>query len=125
MAQTPGGGGGGGQPVSLGPNEWVVHSSAAETTSANGTIEPSIEDFSKLTLHANVTAVSGTSPSMTIYLQGKVAGTWHDLGSLPAITAVKTDSKFFEVTNNDFRIRWDISGTTPSFTFTAYLTGKF
>ena len=80
----------------------------------------------------NVSAVSGTSPSLVVGLQAQnpVSGTWVTVTSQAAITATGdfvyltgpgsgttsgvTDTEFVPV---NWRLAFTITGTTPSFTF--------
>lgn len=80
---------------------------------------------------ANVTAVSGTTPSMTLSLQWSHDGgtTWADadpVDGFTAITATGPKVKDFAVKAPHVRLAWAITGTTPSFTFDArsYVTAS-
>ena len=80
-----------------------------------------------LNLTANVTAVSGSSPSMTLSVQWSNDGgtTWADADTadtFTAITAAKTVVKQFQVKASMFRVVYTITGTTPSFTFSIVAT---
>lgn len=70
-----------------------------------------------------VTAVSGTSPSMTLSIEWSFDGTNFGAGetatTFAAITAAKTTHQFVAVRAPYFRLVWTITGTTPSFTFSA------
>jgi hypothetical protein len=95
--------------------------SAARTTSGNsGPL--ALADTSVLDLEVAVTAVSGTTPSMTLSV------TWSDDGTsfgapdgggdtFTAITAAGTVVKQVQVKGLYVQIAWAITGTTPSFTF--------
>lgn len=100
--------------------------SAARTASGNsGTIDVSGVD--QLRVQLNVTAASGTTPNLTVFVQDSLDGTnWNDL--TPAFAA-KTAAGL-EVINittpfsNLVRVRWAITGTTPSFTFSVVASSK-
>lgn len=72
-----------------------------------------------------VTAASGTSPSLTVSLEVSPDGgtTWFESAAGAALTAAGTES--FKASIYDastvltplYRIKWAITGTTPSFTF--------
>lgn len=88
--------------------------------------------YSELAVDVNISAVSGTTPSMTLYVDRQGAdGVWYTIYTSAAQTAVGTVSTSIGVgaaTNSAFgdvaRLRWAITGTTPSFTFTASIKGK-
>jgi len=95
--------------------------SAARTASGNsGPVV--LSGGQAVDLEVNVSAVSGTSPSMTLSV------TWSDDGvnfgapdgtpdSFAAITAAGTVVKQLQVKGLYMQIAWAITGTTPSFTF--------
>lgn len=75
-----------------------------------------------LNLLVDVTAASGTSPSLTVSVEWSPDGgvTWYPADTpdaFAAITATKKAAKQFTVKAPDYRIVWTITGTTPSFTF--------
>lgn len=101
--------------------------SAARTTSGNsGSLDA---DEKVLNLLVNVSAVSGTSPSMALSILWSNNGTdFHDADgtadTFAAITAASKKVKQFTVKGAYYRIDWAITGTTPSFTFSvSALTG--
>jgi hypothetical protein len=101
----------------------VVASAARTTTGTSGTLAVP-EAGSQLSLLLNVTAASGTTPSMTVSVQWSDDGgtTWADADTadaFQAITAAKVTVKAFQVRAPMYRLAWAITGTTPSFTFTA------
>lgn len=75
----------------------------------------------------DVTAVAGTSPSLTVFVEDTLDGTnWNTIGTFAARTAVGREvinitTPFAEI----IRVRWAITGTTPSATFSvvAYAQG--
>jgi len=88
------------------------NSGALTTNGANGVLD----------LEINVTAVSGTSPSMALEVQWSDDGT--NFGSVDgtkdtfaAITASGTVVKQLQVKGLYAQIVWTLTGTTPSFTF--------
>ena len=89
-------------------------------------------DHKGIQLNINRSAVSGTTPTLVVKLQGKdpVSGTWYDILATGTInnTGHQTLTIFpgapatANVSGNAFlpamyRIDWTIGGTTPSFTF--------
>lgn len=72
----------------------------------------------RLLIVGNVSAVSGTNPTMTIYAQVKsIAGTYlfvNQTGQITGTTAILLD---VGVISDLWRINADIGGSSPSFTF--------
>lgn len=72
----------------------------------------------------DVSAASGTTPSLTVTVQGfdPGSGKWQTVAAFPAQTAstatviapIAVDPLYYQV----LRTSWVVSGTTPSFTFT-------
>jgi len=97
----------------------TIHASGAETADGNsGDID--VADYYGAELCLDVTAVSGTNPSMDFYVEGRdpVSGKYKVLDSFTGITA--TGTHWTTITNLFFRYiraRWVISGTSPSFEF--------
>jgi hypothetical protein len=100
--------------------------SGARTSSGN-TADIDVGRFICAEICLDVTAVSGTSPSLDVYIEGKdqVSGKYKVLFSQTGINAVGT--WWFTITTLAFkyiRVRWVISGTSPSFTFSVGMEGK-
>lgn len=120
--------------------------SAARTTSGNsGAITFADAKFDDLIIEVDVSAASGTTPTLDIYVQQTLDGTnYVDVAHLTQITAVLTNKARLVVKRGNFtdgvkegvgdatvaagalglallttngRIKWVIGGTTPSFTF--------
>lgn len=98
----------------------LVASAARTATGNSGAMQ--LGDQSVLDLEVNVTAVSGTSPSMTLSVQWSNDGT--NFGApdgtpdaFAAITAAGTVEKQITVKGLYCQIVWTITGTSPSFTF--------
>lgn len=90
--------------------------SAARTTTGNGSgIELGDRRVARLKL--DVTAASGTSPTLDVTIQTSRDGsTWYTSGTFAQKTGVSNESKVFAV-DRFVRASWTIGGTTPSFTF--------
>lgn len=107
----------------------------ARTASGNGgglTSNPSIASMQGLFLGVNITAVSGTSPSLVVSIQQQDAnGVWQTIASTPALSAVGTAQASVGVgTSNPvmlnggpYQIAWQISAGA-SFTFQTSLQGR-
>lgn len=90
--------------------------SAARTVTGNDSaIELGDRGVARLKL--DVTAASGTSPTLNVTIQTSRDGvTWYTAGTFPQATAVSNESKVFAV-DRFVRASWAIAGTSPSFTF--------
>lgn len=99
--------------------------SAASTATGNGSAVRGFGDTSTLRAQLDVTAVSGTTPSMTVLLEDTLDGTnWNTIGTFAAKTAAGRE--VINVTTPfgaTLRARWTITGTTPSFTFSVIVDG--
>jgi hypothetical protein len=91
------------------------------TVTANGnTSDIDVSPYSVLELQIKVTAASGTSPTLSVYIEGKFdnTGDYKTLASQTGISA--TGVWYFTVNPCAFRylrVRWVVEGTSPSFTF--------
>lgn len=104
----------------------VVASAARTTTGNSGALR--LSGGVKLNLFADVTAASGTTPSLTLSVEWSYDGTNFATPDTPdaftAVTAAAKKMKQLDVKAPLYRIVWTITGTTPSFTFSIreYLT---
>jgi hypothetical protein len=92
-------------------------------TASGNTADISMPNFSVLEIELKVTAVSGTSPTLSVYIEGKFedTGDYKPLVYQEGITG--TGVWFFTITKLAFRyirVRWVVGGTSPSFTFGVY-----
>jgi hypothetical protein len=105
----------------------VVVASATQTTTGVSAAIGLADPGNQLNVLVNVTAASGT-PSMIISLEWSMDGTNFGVAdsadAMTALTAVSAAVKAFEVKAPYYRVRWTISGGTPSLTFvvSAYVT---
>lgn len=78
-------------------------------------------DYDAMLLVLEVTAASGTSPSLTVQVltQSPATGNWVQIGSFPAQTAVGAVTLSLSIGQvpNKLAFAWTVAGTTPSFTF--------
>lgn len=89
-------------------------------------------DLTRAAIDVNVSAVAGVGPSLRVFLDRQgTDGLWYPIWSPAAITAVGTLSTTVgqgmtvgQSLASTCRFRWEISGTTPSFTFSASVQGK-
>lgn len=106
----------------------VIQASAPQTVNGQSGGIPVPVGSSSVAVQVNVTAASGTTPSMTLTVQWSNDGTtWGSADGTPdtmtAITAATVVSKSFPVRGGFMRLSWAITGTTPSFTFAATVYG--
>lgn len=95
--------------------------SAARTTTGFVDLSALPQQYKELTVYIDATAVTGTSPSMTVTYQISPDGVaFYDHTAGVAITAAGRQSIRIPANIGAFgRIAYAISGTTPSFTFSA------
>lgn len=111
------------------PAQTIV-ASAARTTSSNSAAF-SVRDqdekgigLSNLNVVVDVTAASGTGPSLALEVEWSVDGTTFGAAdgsadTFAAITAAGVKAKRVSIKAPFYRLKWTITGTTPSFTFSA------
>ena len=99
--------------------------SAARTTNGAGTAATTLGDTSLLRCQLDVTAASGTTPSLTVLIEDTLDGTnWNTIGTFAAATAATRE--VIDITTpyaGTIRASWTITGTTPSFTFSVRAHG--
>jgi len=94
------------------------------TVTASGiSIDIDFGIYKYVEIELNVTAISGTSASLDFYIEGKfeASGDYKHLVYQTGITAA--GSYYFTINPLIFRyirVRWNVSGTTPSITFGVY-----
>jgi hypothetical protein len=73
---------------------------------------------STLRLTLDVSAASGTTPTLTVAVEHSRDGvTWTALDAFPQVTGAGTTHRTFGGVDNYVRATWSVGGTTPSFTF--------
>lgn len=96
------------------------------TTTGNGTTTP-FSLSNAIVAYLNVTAASGTTPSLTVKFQDSPDGvTFYDIasGAFTAVTAAGTSRIVLPAGVGPFvRAVYTISGTTPSFTANVQIAG--
>ncbi|MGH9167376.1 MAG: hypothetical protein ACRD02_06040 [Acidimicrobiia bacterium] len=94
----------------------TVKASGAQTSSTTGA-SVEVGDAAVFNLLLDVTAASGTTPTLDITIQGSDDGTnWYALGTFAQKTGVSAERKAFPGARY-VRYVSTIGGTTPSFTF--------
>lgn len=103
-------------------NSFPILTSAARTATAQSNAF-SVGGNDELAVLVDVTAVSGTSPSMTVNVEWSHDNVnWFSadpVDQFTAITAAAKKVKLFSVKGLYARLNYTITGTTPSFTFSA------
>lgn len=101
----------------------VIKTSGAVTSTSQSSLF-SIGTGDDLAVMLDVTAVSGTSPNMTVSVQWSNDGsTWFTADpadAFTALTAAGKVTKLFTVKGLYARLNYALTGTTPSFTFSAH-----
>lgn len=98
--------------------------SAARTASGSSG-EFNLYDHDEALVFLDVTAASGTTPTLNVTIQTKdPAGNWYDLVSFTQRTAAGKEAKPVSVFGETLRIAYTVGGTTPSFTFSVTGIGK-
>ncbi|MFE9098493.1 hypothetical protein [Streptomyces sp. NPDC007264] len=105
----------------------VAAASAARTTSGNSGTLSGFGDWTKFRAALNVTAASGTTPTLDVVIEDSLDGgtTWFTVATFSQKTAAGTQAQDVTgVFSDTLRVRWTIGGTSPSFTFDVRLYGK-
>lgn len=109
----------------VGLTEEVV-ASAARTASGNSATLPGYGPAQTLRIQLNVTAASGTVPTLDVVVEDTLDGTnWNTLGSFAQ--KVATGSEVINITvpfADRLRVRWTIGGSIPSFSFAVHLAAQ-
>lgn len=94
--------------------------SSARTASGNSGALTEWGAAKSLRAQLNVTAASGTSPTLDVVIEDSVDGgsNWNAVGTFAQKTT--TGREVVNITGlfgDQLRVRWTVAGTTPSFTF--------
>jgi len=97
----------------------TVVASAARTTTGNSGLLTGWGNASMVRVQLDVTAASGTSPSLAVVVEDTLDGTtFNTVGTFAAKTAAGREVINITVPFSDrLRVTWTLTGTTPSFTF--------
>lgn len=102
-----------------------VQASGAQTASGNSS--PIFSgDYKEGLLAINISAVTGTSPACQFALQVSDGTNWFNIPNVTISNQTAAGQVIVPVTNfgDQIRLAWTISGTTPSFTFSANFLAK-
>lgn len=103
-----------------GPREVVA--SAARTATGTSAAVDTRSAAARLNILVDVTAASGTTPTLDVTVEWSFDGgtTWavsDPADSFTQLTAAAVRAKQFNIKAPTYRLRWTIAGATPSFTF--------
>lgn len=120
----------------IGYAEETVVASAARTASSDSGIVTGYGGGSSLRAQLNVTAASGTTPTLDVVIEDTLDGVnFNTIGTFTQKVAAarevinvypqKADSATFQALFADrVRVRWTVAGTTPSFTFSVIVVSQ-
>jgi hypothetical protein len=93
--------------------------SAARTASGDSGAVPGFGDKVSLRAQVDVTAASGTSPTLDVVIEDTLDGiNWNVIGTFAQKTGPGREVLNITTPFTDrLRVRWTTGGTTPSFTF--------
>jgi hypothetical protein len=96
--------------------------SAAVTASGNSGALTGYGAATSLRAQLNVTAASGTTPTLDVVVEDSLDGTnWNTIGTFTQKTAAAREVINITTPFGDsVRVRWTVGGTTPSFTMAVH-----
>lgn len=76
-----------------------------------------IDHFSSVSMYLNVTAASGSSPTLDVVIESRLEGVWYVENSFAQ--KITTGQEKIDIGGMpcDIRVSWTIGGGSPSFTF--------
>ena len=104
---------------------WRTLDTVAMTATTTGT-GWLVERYTEAIVVVDVTAVSGTSPTLDITVQTSADNSiWATLTTFTQITSVSTNIKFISNIGKYVRVKYTIGGSsTPTFTMTSKISVK-
>lgn len=111
----------------------TVYTRASAAATGNGDSgDLTVSSYVELAIDANITAVSGSSPTLQFFLDRKGSdGIYYPIWNSSSITATGQVSASVgaglataQSFNATVKLRWVIGGSSPSFTFSASIIGK-
>jgi hypothetical protein len=101
----------------------TLAASAARTASGDSGASKGWGAARTIRAQVDVTAASGTSPTLDVVVEDTLDGTnWNTIGTFAQKTAVGRE--VINITgafSDTVRVRWTVGGTTPSFTFSVVI----
>jgi hypothetical protein len=106
--------------------EETVVASAARTTSGDSGSQAGYGGATSLRAQLDVTAASGTSPTLNVVIEDTLDGTnWNAVVTFAQRTAAGREVLSLTTPFADrLRVRWTIGGTGPSFTFSVVIVSQ-
>jgi hypothetical protein len=100
--------------------------SAARTTTGDTGVISGYGGAVSLRAQLDVTAASGTTPTLNVTIEDTLDGTtWNTVGTFAQKTAAGREVITVTTPFADrIRVRWVIAGTTPSFTFSVVIASQ-
>ncbi len=97
----------------------VTLASSAERSATGDGDEYELGDRGTLRLALDVTAASGTTPTLHVQVQTRAlsSDTWRTVGAFPIVSATGTTYREFTGCNRYVRTQHTLAGTSPVFTF--------
>ena len=104
----------------------VVASGARTSNGDTGILSVRYNDFENLRCQLDVTAASGTTPTLDVVIEDTIDGSnWNTIGTFAQKTT--TGREVINITipfAGRVRVRWTIGGATPSFTFSTIIVAR-
>lgn len=97
------------------------------TANTSSAADSSPTDYDEALVHIDITAISGTSPTLTVFYESSLDGgsTWNTRASTAALSAVGiTTLALPDNIGITSRILLEVGGTSPSITLTAWVVYK-
>ena len=97
----------------------ALEASTTQTATGNSATVGGFAAARNLIAQLNVTAASGTTPTLNVVIQDTVDGTnWNTILTFTQAVAVGIQvARLSTAFTDQIRVLWTIGGTTPSFTF--------
>lgn len=114
--------------IAAGGRGLILHPDATRSASGNGTARQfgALADGGRLLFGVHVFSASGTSPQLTVALQSDDASGFASPATVATLGPVSSPQGLYTVVNGPvtdtwWRVTWTISGTSPSFRFSAII----
>ena len=104
----------------------VIESKSRTTSADSGIIDLPMERYDELRIQLDVTAASGTTPTLDVVVEDTLDGVnFNTIATFTQATGVTREVK--NVTTpfgRRLRVKWTLGGTSPNFTFSTDIVGK-
>jgi hypothetical protein len=110
----------------------VLNQASAALTASGNSADLVVGPYTQISVDVNITVITGTTPTLVLSVERKgVDGIYYPLWLSSSVTTVSMVSTSIgsgcviaQSLGTTIRLRWVITGTTPSFTLSASLIGK-